>query len=62
MAGSGKIRVEVESEEGCSERPASVRVFENNKLIVEVTATTELKPGADSNLYPCVTLTKREIE
>lgn len=52
------IRVEIESEEGTSHRPARMRVFEEEKLVAEVIAEVELKQGADGGYYHCVTLKK----
>lgn len=53
------IRIEVTSEKGMSLAPAKVLVYENDRLVAEITAEIELKPGADGGLYHCVTLTKR---
>ena len=53
------IEVKTESEGGCSDRPARVLVYEDGKLVAEVIATVELKPGADGGRYHCVTLKKQ---
>lgn len=49
-------RVEIESESGTSRAPASVKVYEGDKLVTTIIATVEMKQGADGGLYPCVTL------
>jgi len=56
----GHIRVDIESEVGTSDRPARVLVYNGDQLVVEVVAEVELKQGADSGYYPCVTLKKTE--
>lgn len=54
------VRVEIKSEEGMSRDLAYVRVYEDDKLVVEITGRVELKMGADGGLYNCVTLEKKE--
>ena len=53
-----RVRVEIESEAGTSDRPARVLVYEDNQLMAEVVAEIELKQGADGGYYHCVTLKK----
>ncbi len=55
------IRVEIESEGGCSRAPASVKVYDDDKLIMEVIAKIEPQKGADGGWYNCVTLEKVEL-
>lgn len=50
------VKVEVKSEIGISRDPAKVLVYEDDCLIAEITAEVELKQGADSGWYHCVTL------
>lgn len=54
------IRVDIESEVATSDRPARVLVYERDRLVAEVIAEVELKPGADGGYYHCVTLKKRQ--
>ena len=53
------VRVEVKSESGCSSEPGKVLVYENDQLVAEIIAKVELKQGADSGWYNCVTLEKK---
>jgi len=53
------VRVEVRSEVGTSREPAKVLVYSNEWLVAEVIAEVELKQGADSGWYHCVTLKKQ---
>ena len=53
------VRVEIKSEIATSRDPAKVLVYEDNHLVTEVTAEVELKQGADSGWYHCVTLKKQ---
>ncbi len=53
------VRVEIRSEVGTSREPAKVLVYDNEHLVAEVLAEIELKQGADSGWYHCVTLKKR---
>ena len=53
------IKIRTESEEGASDRPARVLVYEDGKLVAEVIGKVEMKPGADGGMYPCVTLKKK---
>lgn len=57
---SGKVRVETRSETGTSSDHAYVRVYEDDRLVVEVIATVELMQGADGGYYHCVELKKRQ--
>ena len=54
------VKVEVRSEIGTSREPAKVLVYEDDRLVAEVIAEVELKQGADSGWYHCVTLKKQE--
>lgn len=54
-----EIRVEIKSEEGTSNEPACVRVYEGARLVAEVIGKVELKQGGDGGQYHCVTLTKK---
>ena len=54
------IRLEIRSESGTSHEPASVKVYENDCLVAEVIAIVELKRGAESGWYHCVTLKQSE--
>ena len=54
------IRVEIESEDNISNRPARVVVYENDRVVQEVIAEVNLKPGADGGWYHCVTLKKKK--
>ncbi len=60
MAQSGSVRVEIESEVATSDHPGRILVYDNDKLVAEIIATVELKPGADGGLYNCVTLKKAQ--
>jgi len=53
------VRVEIQSEEAAGNRPARVLVFEDGKIVAEVVARVEMKPGAYDRSYPCVTLEKK---
>jgi len=58
-SGVKMVRVEVRSEVGTSREPAKVLVYSNEWLVAEVIAEVELKQGADSGWYHCVTLKKQ---
>jgi len=50
------VSVEIVQEEATSKKPAQVIVRENGQVVATVEAKIELKPGADSGQYHCVTL------
>lgn len=50
------IRIALKSEVPALSEPAVIRVYDNEKLVAEVLAQIENKPGADGGMYPCVTL------
>lgn len=54
------VRVEVKSEIATSREPAKVVIYENDRVVAEVTAEVKLSMGADGGMYPCVKLTKNE--
>ena len=58
MAKTENVKIEIRSESGISRKPARVRVYKGDRLIAEVIAKVELKPGADGGYYHCVTLEK----
>ncbi len=52
------LKVECHSETATSRSPATVKVFEDGKLIEEVIATVEHEKGADGDFYPVIKLSK----
>lgn len=52
------IRIEIKSQIGTSSDPAKVSIYEDERLVAEVTADIEYQPGADGGQYPCVILKK----
>jgi hypothetical protein len=54
------IRVDVQDEDGVGTKKPTVRVYEDDKLVCEVVASIELKPGADGGLYRCVVFSRNE--
>ena len=59
MPDAGDITVKLEDEVVISGSPATVYVYQGDKLVAQVTADTELQRGADGGLYYAVVL-KRE--
>lgn len=53
------IRVEIRSGVATSDKPATVLVYEDDRLIAQVVAEIEHLPGADGGHYPCVILKKQ---
>ncbi len=57
-----KLRVELKDQIGTSRSPAEVLIYdENNKLVVKVTGTVDLKEGLDGGYYSCVILKEVQL-
>ncbi|MFA6428115.1 MAG: hypothetical protein WCW02_01030 [Candidatus Buchananbacteria bacterium] len=50
------VSVEMSSEGAISNKPAYVKVYRDGKLIVDVEAVVEQRPGGDGGMYPVVKL------
>ncbi|MDD5569243.1 MAG: hypothetical protein PHG23_02410 [Candidatus Pacebacteria bacterium] len=53
------VKVKFESEQVACNVPASVRVYDNDNLVAEITGTVEKQTGIDGGKYPAVKLTKK---
>lgn len=58
----GQIRIEIESQVGTSRNPASIHIYEGDRLIAEIVASTSLQPGADGGYYDCIILESRQVQ
>lgn len=56
------IRIECNSEVATSSKPATVRIYESERLVAEVTAAIQQEKGADGGYYDVVKLTKSAKE
>ena len=56
------IRVETKSEIAIYSEPATVKVFDGEKLVAEVTAIIQHEQGADGGYYNVVKLVEQPIE
>lgn len=57
------VRVELHSETATGNKPATVKVFDGEKLVTTVVAEVRRGQGADGGFYPVVELneTKNEV-
>lgn len=57
-----EIRVELESEDGCSDNLAKVRVYKNDELVAEVIAEHKYLQGVDGDYYDRIVIKKVSVE
>lgn len=53
------VRVEIRSENVLSGERACIKVYEDDKLVVEVAGQIKMQKGADGDKYPCVFLERQ---